>query len=380
MLGVCYADAFFYLAFDCSHAVCYTKEKIQEVIKIKGNRKKIVLQGMLAVLIIGVLVYTFRGQVRPIAKQLSETSPLIICAVSVCALLYNVIEGGILQSLARCHKADFKLSEGIGCSLCSAFYRVATMGSGSGIASIVYLDRRGVPVSDASGFYTMHYMFHKLSTVICAMALFFINIRFMRHYYKEYFHLLWAGCLLVLLICAGIIVVCCWGRLHMFAIRILYNIDRKRRFTDKILMLEGFFETVEKAAGRVLKDKKLVGSLILRDVLKNMAWYVIPYLLLGKGVGLHIWETAGITALSVVLASVIPSPAGIGSTEVMCAALFSVFTGTARAGAIALLYRFATFVVPFLAGGIVTGYNYVHVRRKNHADAAYYEREGEQNG
>jgi hypothetical protein len=53
------------------------------------------------------------------------------------------------------------------------------------------------------------------------------------------------------------------------------------------------------------------------------------------------------------LAAVIPAPAGIGSTEFVFTSLFASAVGSGAAISAALLYRFATFVVPFLTGGVI---------------------------
>ena len=64
-------------------------------------------------------------------------------------------------------------------------------------------------------------------------------------------------------------------------------------------------------------------------------------------------EALAITSLSVMLAAVIPTPAGIGSTEIVLTMLLAEIVGTGAAGSATLLYRFATFVFPFLIGTIV---------------------------
>ena len=60
-----------------------------------------------------------------------------------------------------------------------------------------------------------------------------------------------------------------------------------------------------------------------------------------------------ITSLSVMLAAVIPAPAGIGSTEFVFTSLFSEIVGMGLAGSASLLYRFGTFVFPFLVGAVI---------------------------
>ena len=74
-------------------------------------------------------------------------------------------------------------------------------------------------------------------------------------------------------------------------------------------------------------------------------------------------ETMAITALSVMLAAVIPAPAGVGSTEFVFTGLFAGIVGTGIAGSASLLYRFATFVFPFLIGVAVVITRKIRERR-----------------
>ncbi|MFR8426467.1 MAG: hypothetical protein ACLVCH_01450 [Roseburia inulinivorans] len=74
-------------------------------------------------------------------------------------------------------------------------------------------------------------------------------------------------------------------------------------------------------------------------------------------------QVLAITSLSVMLAAVIPSPAGIGSTEFVFTTLLPESSARAWRGSASLLYRFGTFVFPFLVGTVVVLIR--HFRRKN---------------
>ena len=56
-------------------------------------------------------------------------------------------------------------------------------------------------------------------------------------------------------------------------------------------------------------------------------------------------------------------PAGIGSTEFVFTGLFAGIVGTGIAGSASLLYRFATFVFPFLIGVVVVITRKIRERR-----------------
>lgn len=89
------------------------------------------------------------------------------------------------------------------------------------------------------------------------------------------------------------------------------------------------------------------------DLVKLAFWYGIPYVVFYKTGEITLPQTLAVTSLSVMLAAVLPSPAGIGSTEFVFTLLFAAVAGTGAAGSASLLYRFATFVFPFLVGMII---------------------------
>ena len=100
-------------------------------------------------------------------------------------------------------------------------------------------------------------------------------------------------------------------------------------------------------------EGKLIASIVAKNLLKFAFCYGIPFVILYREYGLTLLQSWAVTSLAFMLAAVIPSPAGIGSSEFVFTALFTVLVGTGEAGSAALLYRFATFVLPFVIGGVV---------------------------
>ena len=77
---------------------------------------------------------------------------------------------------------------------------------------------------------------------------------------------------------------------------------------------------------RLMGKKRLVAGAVGLNLIKFAFWYSIPYLIfLGQG-EITLPQTMAVTSLSVMLAAVIPSPAGIGSTEFVFIALFPVLS------------------------------------------------------
>lgn len=88
-----------------------------------------------------------------------------------------------------------------------------------------------------------------------------------------------------------------------------------------------------------------------------LAIYSIPYIILAPIHTITGIQLLGITAVSCAVASVLPAPAGIGSTEVAFLLFFANIVPKKNILSCALLYRFMTFLFPGVIGGTIIGMN-----------------------
>ena len=243
------------------------------------------------------------------------------------------------------------------------------MGSGSGVAAIIYLGEQGIEYGGGFGLYMIQYALHKMSIALFSAILFVMNWEFMRNWFGDYAGLLAGGYAVTLVITIGLFLFCCSKKFHRLIFRLLDIVNQK--FHGRFEIMEAEIKRqcmmLEDASKHLLKNKKTTTGVILLCLLKCCFWYGIPYLLF-RGVqfqgnpALSLSQVFAITSLSVMLAAVIPSPAGIGSTEFVFTTLFAGIVGTGMAGSASLLYRFGTFVFPFLVGTVVVLIR--HFRRK----------------
>lgn len=301
----------------------------------------------------GAIVYTFRDSAGPILEQLEETPVWVVLAICMCAFLYDVVESVITFLLARQYNPDFKFQKAMGNTFYCAFYRVATLGSGAGVAAVYYLNENGVAVSQGFGMYMIEYALHKISIAIFSGIFFLLNFGYMQEHFADYTWLMVAGYAITIVITVVLVLFCSAKWFHDLLLRFLSLLNRKGKLDTLIAQLTEQCMMLEDAAKRLLSRKKLVAETILLNLLKAAFWYGIPYLIFISHAQVTLAETMAVTAMSVMLAAVIPSPAGIGSTEFVFTALFASIVGTGLAGSASLLYRFGTFVFPFVLGAIV---------------------------
>ena len=151
------------------------------------------MKWLFVILIIGAIVYTFRDTAGPILEQLKETTPSVLAGICVMSGIYCLVEALITTVLAKQYNPDFRYQWGIENMFFCSFYRVATLGSGSGVAAIIYLNEHGVDYSKGFGMYMLQYAFHKISIAIYSAIFFFLSWNYMCGHFGGYTWLLLAG-------------------------------------------------------------------------------------------------------------------------------------------------------------------------------------------
>lgn len=298
-------------------------------------------------------------------EQMKQTTPMVIAGICFLTLLYHLVEGGITAILVKQYQPDFTWRMGVANAFFCSFYRVATLGSGAGIAAIVYLGDHGVEYSKGFGLYMLQYAFHKMSIALYSAIFFVVSWAYMWNHFESYTPLLAVGYVITFIITIFLILFCCSGKFHKLIFSILDFFDRilKGRLDEMTVQLREQCRMMEAASRHLLKKKTMVTGVVALNLLKFCFWYGIPYLVFRNHSNLTLLEVMAVTSLSVMLAAVIPAPAGIGSTEFVLTALFSGIVGTGLAGSASLLYRFGTFVVPFLVGACIVAVRRIRARR-----------------
>lgn len=321
------------------------------------------MKWLFVILIIGAIVYTFRDTAGPILEQLKETASSVLTGICVMSGIYCLVESLITTVLAKQYNPDFRYRWGIENMFFCSFYRVATLGSGSGVAAIIYLNEHGVDYSKGFGMYMLQYAFHKISIAIFSGIFFLLNWSFMQQHFGEYDWMLVAGFGITIVITTVLVLFCTSKRFHDLLLKLLGLLNRKGKFQALHMQLTEQCAMMEQASRDLLKNKLLIIETIVLNLVKLVCWYGIPYFIFCSQSDITASQVLAITSLSVMLAAVIPSPAGIGSTEFVFTALFGTIVGTGLAGSASLLYRFGTFVFPFLVGAVIVILRRIQARK-----------------
>lgn len=317
------------------------------------KNKKNWIKLIFVIVLILIIIYTFRGSWNDIWEQLKNTAPWVLGLIAAATVIYHLLEGSITWTLARRCNPGFRLRDGFYCAFFCSFYRLSTLGSGQGVAAVVFLGKKGVDYSEATGMYMMQYMLHKVSIAIFSGLFFFLNWQVMSQNYRNYAVYLILAYVLTVLISAGLILLAVWQKSHELILFLVRKLNKNNKLDGILEKLESSFSIMEKSTAKLLKDVKLLINIFIKNMVKLFFWYSIPFLIMLGTEEITLLSSLSVTSLSVMTAAVIPTPAGIGSTELIMTSLYRVLTDVNKAGAITLLYRVATFILPFLIGAVL---------------------------
>lgn len=314
--------------------------------------QKTLIKWACVLVLVGLIIYVFRDMAGPIFAQLRKTSPAVLGLIILATAAYGFFESMITYSFARQVDGHMTFADANLMTYFVSFYRVSTLGSGTIVAAALFMKHCGIKSSEAVGLYSIDYALHKMTIAVIAVTLYITHHDYMMSVFGEYSSYVTLGVIATVLITTGIVLFACWPAFHRLLNWLLQKLNSlfNGRFTKQVDSLYEQCVMMEDASKLVMRKPGLIVRVLLLDVVKFGCWFSIPYIALHSVYDMDIITSIGITAMSVMLAAVIPMPGGIGSSELVMTAIYAGLAGSASAGAMALLYRFATFMFPFIVG------------------------------
>ncbi len=327
-------------------------------------KKTTILRIVLLPILILVIFLTFKDSAGDIFRELGRTSPMVLAAVLAASVAYHLVEAWITWSMIRCYQPEYRYHSSVYLAFYCSFFRLATLGSASGVAQVFYLTKKGLGYSECISMFTIQYVMHRTGMALFVGLTFLISWPFMIRNYRSYLPGLVFAFVLTVLICIGLVLLICWRKSHELILLIVGKINKSGKLDRAIEKLEEADVMIHDSGKEILGNKKLIISMLFKNLLKFFFWYSIPFLFLFQDRLITLLHSLSVTSLGVLTAAVIPAPSGIGSSEFVLSSLFRVVTGPSLAGAVTLLYRAATFVFPFAVGGLLMMLRRVVLRRR----------------
>ena len=175
--------------------------------------------------------------------QITPVWKLVVCLLL--GNLYFIAEGCIISEMTN--TCDHRLSvwQGITCAYLCTFFRIATLGSGTGVAQLYYYNLHGIRVSTATGMSLAQYTFQKITIGLFGVVSFLLLILSGHSGIRKYAWYMFAGAVVISLIC-----------LFLFILTV------SKKFSDLIMNEEIDAEMRKEFPPEIQKNTVLLTSLI----------------------------------------------------------------------------------------------------------------------
>lgn len=309
-------------------------------------------------------------------RQTETSSILISIGLSMAAYL---MEGMTITCMAGTVIPVFSVKNGTAIAFLCEFYRMITLGSGSGFVEIHYLHKNGMETGSAAGLTMIQYMLKRAAVMVLGLVGFGVlyGSGSGRELCREYAGFMAAGCVVTVGVIAVFVGLAVSEKISGWACLLLdwligkaagweEKSGRRRRTSreeetgvqKRSSREERFVKWKEQVrllnqAGKLFFGKR---SRALRALLfqigKMLLFYAIPASLLYGKCSLTFGENVLLMAVAYMLSGIIPAPSGAGALEFVFLLFFAGFVEEGMALPAILLFRFATWVLPFAVGGV----------------------------
>lgn len=322
----------------------------------KSNSVRSAVQILFWLLLLALALFIYRDSFSDIMAGLRQVTWQHILVSALFSIAYYILEGMTIHSMANMIFFHDSVWHGIAIAFQCEFYRLITLGSGAGIAEIHYLHQNGMEPAKGTVLTMLQYIMKKTGIMILGVLGFAglyqnedtINVC------RQYEGFLGAGCAITVVIVLFLLFIALSPSVMRWVIWIMDKATQKvPSLSEKMNFLKEQMTELNQTGIVIFCQKKRLAWIIGLNLIKLAAIYCIPaYLLYGKS-ELTSGECFMLMAVVYMLSGVIPAPSGIGSLEFVFLLFFGVFAESGTAVPAVLVFRFATWILPFAIGGVL---------------------------
>ena len=331
--------------------------KMTEVEKDSKNKKwkKVLSVVFRCIFFLWILWFVFHNHYKEIYENIRGIHPGILVSILALGASYQMIGGYAFFQLAHKNHPGFTYKEALESAYVSYFGTIAAFSVGALPLRMYYLHRHQINAGNGISLINSDFILHKSAVLVCNT---FLLLLAGRGFVKEQPYILKYiiyGYLICFLIILGLILIGFSEKIFTLAkwgISKLPENQKLIRLKEKLLYYLG---TMHECGVEMKKNIVNNFKILLIHCVKLLIMYSIPFVCLRaistKSVPfLEIVMLVGITNL---VSSALPNVSGLGSTEVAFLLVFSKIIDGPNVSSTLVLYRIATYFLPFIISCIV---------------------------
>ena len=302
-----------------------------------------------------LLLFIFRDNLEDISAAFRKLSASDVILLFILGTSYQMLEGLASWLLVRTAVPTFPYHQALEYVYLGIFGRTSTFGAGTIPMRAYYLHRYGIDVGQGVGIMTFGYALHKVTVVSYVSVLLLAERKWFSSAIPDIHSYLITGYLICLAIVFLLILLCTWRRAHEFALWLTGKLPDTEKWSGIKHKIQQQLDCLYNATTVFIKNKKVVLLVIFTHVIKLEIFCAVPYTCMkisGTNV-ISLTHTELLTGLVLLLSGAVPNVAGIGPTEAAFYLIYSPLLGNAITTSSLLLFRIATYYLPFFVSVVV---------------------------
>lgn len=282
-----------------------------------------------------------------------QIGPLIL--ILLMGMSYQILGAAAFYLLVKKNNPQFTMRESIETVYLGFFGNIAAFSFGSVPMRTYYLHTHQIDAGKAMGLINTDYMLHKSSVLICStVLLLFVGLQSLDQWktilkYIIFGYMICFSIIILLFLIGFSKKVYQWIR---YIVMLLPDKKKWKIIKEKTIyhleMMHGMSEEIKNSG------KTIVFILILHCI-KLWIMYAIPFICMKSitNTTASFFEIQTLVALTNLISSALPNVSGIGAAELAFFLIFENFMTGASIASVLVLYRLATYFVPFLISIVV---------------------------
>lgn len=299
-----------------------------------------------------LMLWVFHKQWDNILASLAAVSVGSMLFFVFLGILTNVLDALAHWAMVRTSLDSFSFGQAVELVYLGLFFNVATLAAGTVPLQGHYLHQHGMVTGAGMGTVLVEYTLHKAMVLLYAGIMLLFGGQWSDLRDTHYTGYLLAGYGIAILIILFLIVVCCDHRVQAALSKLIDHIPENGNWAKRKAAWQFHLSALGEQSRRIVKDRRACLLSVLFTALKLFTLYSIPFACLhslGADI-LRYGQAHLLSALMLLLTGAMPNIGGMGPTEASFLLIFSPFVGQTNALSALILYRIATYYIPFLLG------------------------------
>lgn len=300
-----------------------------------------------------ILWLVFHKHYREIYENICNANMGTVVLISCMGLSYQIIWGAALYVLMRKRNPQITIRNAIENVYLGFFASIVAFTLGELPMKAFHFHKHEVDVGESIGFINVDYILHKTAVLLCnTVCLLFFRKEIE---YGEIAHYIFLGYVICLVIVGALILIGFSKTVYRLAGKALEKLPQSEKWIRK--KEKGIYQLdMMHQCGQSMKEEWGTMSLaLLLHCVKLMIMYGIPFFCL-RSTGessLTFAQALMLTGLTNLISSALPNVSGMGSVELAFILIFTHYISDATASSVLVLYRFATYFLPFFVSMFV---------------------------